>query len=102
MQVSLAYDPSLDQPVPEAVSQSHETGILIRRLRISAQSEFNVAKDVVFQDSRRLGSGARSSSGFDVIASSYCFLNPEKSHKVNCALLYLKSGKRSTHCSGFF
>jgi hypothetical protein len=83
MQGSLAFDPFRNQSIPDAVSQSHETGILIRRLRISAQSKFDMAKYIVFQGNRRCGDGARSSGGFDLIASSYRVLNPEKSLRTD-------------------
>lgn len=87
MQIPLAYDPPFNQTVPYAVGQSHETGVLVGSLRISAQGEFYVPKNIDFQCSSIFCSGARSCTGFDRSTSSFRYRQAEKIN-ANNILLY--------------
>jgi hypothetical protein len=93
MKGSLGFDPSFYEPVADAVSQPHKAGILVRRLRISAQGVLDVAKYLVFQNSRSCGRGGRSSNGIDFVASCSRKSDPERFVNSGCAQLYWKSGR---------
>ena len=66
MQRSLAFYPSFYQLVADAVGQTHETGILIRRLRVSPQSELNMTQDIVLQRSCGFGGFGRTRAAINV------------------------------------